>query len=85
MFGQYFGSQAVVIGEWGGQYGRGKSGQKDVKWQQALVGYLLANNVRSSFYWCYTPNSADSGGILDDSLKVRQDKLALLRRLWGTD
>jgi aryl-phospho-beta-D-glucosidase BglC (GH1 family) len=85
LFGQFFGSQAVVIGEWGGQYGRGRSGQKDVKWQQALVGYLLAHQVHSSFYWCYTPNSADSGGILDDQLAVRQDKLALLRRLWGAD
>lgn len=85
LFGQFFGGQAVVIGEWGGQYGRGRSGRKDVQWQQALVSYLLANNVRSSFYWCYTPNSADSGGILDDSLGVRADKMALLYRLWGVN
>ena len=82
LFGQFFGSHAVVLGEWGGRYGRGPSGQKDVQWQQALVNYLLANHVRDSFYWCYTPNSADSGGILDDNLQVRQDKMALLKSLW---
>jgi hypothetical protein len=30
-----------------------------------------------------TPNSFDTGGILDDSLNVRQDKMALVKRLWG--
>ena len=83
LFGQYFGKHAVVIGEWGGRYGQGPSGQKDVVWQQALVSYLLANHVRDSFYWCYTPNSADSGGILDDNLQVRKDKMELLDKLWG--
>ena len=39
--------------------------------------------MRSSFYWCYTPNRGDTGGILDDQLKVRPEKMALLRKLWG--
>lgn len=84
LFGQFFNAHAVVIGEWGGQYGQGPSGQKDVLWQQALVNYLVSNHVRNSFYWCYTPNSADSGGILDNNLEVRQDKMALLHKLWDT-
>jgi endoglucanase len=83
LFGQFFRQHAVVIGEWGGQYGQGPSGQKDVQWQQALVDYLLSNNVRDSFYWCYTPNSGDTGGILDDNLQVREDKMELLDKLWG--
>ena len=74
---------AVVPGEWGGRYGQGGVGPMDVAWQNAFVDYLISKGISSSFYWCYTPNSGDTGGILDDSLNVRQDKMALLQRLWG--
>ena len=83
LFGQFYPAHPVVIGEWGGKYGTGTSGQKDVTWQNALVDYLLSKGIHSTFYWTYTPNSGDTGGILDDNLNVRQDKMALLRRLWG--
>jgi aryl-phospho-beta-D-glucosidase BglC (GH1 family)/lysophospholipase L1-like esterase len=83
LFGQFFQTHPVVIGEWGGKYGQGTGGQQDVTWQNALVDYLLSKGVRNSFYWCYTPNSGDTGGILDDNLNVRQDKMALVRKLWG--
>ncbi len=82
LFGQFFRDHPVVIGEWGGQYGPGPSGEEDVIWQNALVDYLISRGISSSFYWCYTPNSGDTGGILDAQLKVREDKLGLLRRLW---
>ncbi|HUP92407.1 MAG TPA: cellulase family glycosylhydrolase, partial [Solimonas sp.] len=83
LFGQFASIHPVVVGEWGGRYGTGPSGQKDVEWQKALVQYLLGKGIHSSFYWCYTPNSGDTGGILDDQLAVRQDKMELLRTLWG--
>jgi len=83
LFGQFSRTQAVVIGEWGGKYGQGTGGQQDITWQNAFVQYLLSKGMSNGFYWCYTPNSFDSGGILDDSLNVRLDKMALLRRLWG--
>jgi len=83
LFGRFFPQIPVIVGEWGGRYGVGGSGQADVRWQNALVDYLLGKGIKSSFYWCYTPNSGDTGGILDDSLKVREDKMALLRRHWG--
>lgn len=83
LFGQFFQTHPVVVGEWGGKYGQGTGGQMDVTWQNAFVDYLLSRGVRNSFYWGYTPNSGDTGGILDDSLNVRQDKMALLHRLWG--
>ena len=67
-----------------GKYGSGTSGALDIIWQNALVDYLISKNMRSTFYWCYTPNSGDTGGILDDNLVVRQDKLTLLKKLWGT-
>jgi aryl-phospho-beta-D-glucosidase BglC (GH1 family) len=83
LFGQFFQKHPVVVGEWGGKYGQGTGGQQDITWQNAFVDYLLSKGVRNSFYWCYTPNSSDTGGILDDNLNVRQDKMALLKRLWG--
>lgn len=84
LFGQFFPSHAVIIGEWGGRYGSGTGGAKDTTWQNALVDYLISKGISDSFYWCYTPNSGDTGGILDDALNVRLDKMALLRKLWGT-
>ncbi|WP_295683991.1 cellulase family glycosylhydrolase [uncultured Nevskia sp.] len=83
LFGQFSAVHPVVIGEWGGRYGQGGVGAADVAWQNALVDYLQGKGIRNSFYWCYTPNSGDTGGILDDQLQVRQDKLALLQRHWA--
>jgi aryl-phospho-beta-D-glucosidase BglC (GH1 family) len=83
LFGQFYQTHPVVVGEWGGKYGQGTGGQMDVTWQNAFVDYLISKGIRSGFYWCYTPNSGDTGGILDDSLNVRQDKMTLLQRLWG--
>jgi aryl-phospho-beta-D-glucosidase BglC (GH1 family) len=84
LFGQFHPQHAVVIGEWGGKYGNGTGGQKDVTWQNAFVDYLISRNMRDTFYWSYSPNSGDVGGILDDQLQVRADKMTLLRRLWGS-
>jgi len=82
LFGQFASIYTIVPGEWGGRYGQGGD-YRDAAWQNAFVDYLLSKGIRNSFYWCYTPNSGDTGGILDDSLAVREDKMALLRRLWG--
>jgi aryl-phospho-beta-D-glucosidase BglC (GH1 family) len=83
LFGRFYPEHAVVIGEWGGRYGNGPTGAQDFLWQNAFVDYLVERDMRDTFYWSYTPNSHDTGGILDDSLQVRQDKMALLRKLWG--
>jgi aryl-phospho-beta-D-glucosidase BglC (GH1 family) len=84
LFGQFASIYTIVPGEWGGRYRQeGAGDQRDVAWQDAFVDYLLSKGIRNSFYWCYTPNSHDTGGILDDSLAVLEDKMALLRRLWG--
>lgn len=83
LFGQFAQKHPVVVGEWGGRYGNGTGGAQDTTWQNSFVDYMIAKGLRSSFYWCYTPNSGDTGGILDDALNLREDKMALLRRLWG--
>ncbi len=84
LFGRFSSTVAIVPGEWGGRYGVGGVGQMDVTWQNAFVQYMVGKGMRNSFFWCYTPNSGDTGGILDDNLVVRQDKVALLKQLWGT-
>lgn len=83
LFGQFYPTHPVIPGEWGGRYGQGGD-PRDVAWQNAFVDYMLAKGMSDSFYWCYSPNSGDTGGILDDSLNVRQDKMLLLQRLWGS-
>ena len=87
IWAQHFGrfaqaGHAVVLGEFGGKYGRGDA--RDVLWQNALVDYLVAEGMRNGFYWSWNPNSGDTGGILDDDwTTVRTDKVQLLQRLWG--
>lgn len=83
LFGQFADTHPVIVGEFGGFYGTGPSGEQDRIWQDALVDYLISKNMRSAFYWCYTPNSYNTGGILDDDLTVREDKLQMLHRLFG--
>jgi len=83
LWGKLAPQYAIAIGEWGGKYGEGTSGFQDVIWQNAFVAYLKDRGIRDSFYWAYTPNSGDAGGILDDDLNVREDKMALLHDLWG--
>jgi aryl-phospho-beta-D-glucosidase BglC (GH1 family) len=86
LFGQFRQVHAVVPGEWGGHYGDGlgAGGSKDVTWQNAFVDYMISRGMRSSFYWSYTPNSGDTGGVLDNNLQVRPDKMNLLKKLWGS-
>jgi endoglucanase len=82
-FGRFVGAgHALVIGEFGGKYGEGDP--RDVSWQDALVDYLVGKGIGSAFYWTWNANSGDTGGILrDDWNTVREDKLALLGRLWN--
>jgi len=91
LFGQFRTVHAVVPGEWGGLYGNGQvsestkkpSGPEDIAWQNAFVDYMISRGIRSSFYWSYTPNSGDTGGVLDNNLQVREDKMVMLNRLWA--
>jgi len=83
LFGRFYPAHPVIIGEWGGKFGAGTGGAMDAVWQNALVDYLLSKGISDSYYWCYTPNSGDTGGILDNALAVIPGKMALLHRLWG--
>lgn len=76
------GQRAVVIGEWGGKYGRGPSRGRDKTWADTLAGWMVENCMEDSFYWAINPDSSDTGGILeDDWVTPVQPKLDLLRRI----
>lgn len=71
---------ALVIGEFGGRYGSGDP--RDVVWQQRFVDYLVENDICHFFYWALNPNSADTGGLLENDWKTpKRDKLGNLMRL----
>jgi endoglucanase len=51
----------------------------EAAWQGALVRYLSQHRI-SYAYWCWNPNSGDTGGILKNDWKtVDQAKLDILR------
>ncbi|MBU0504598.1 MAG: glycoside hydrolase family 5 protein [bacterium] len=70
----------IVLGEFGGKYGEGHA--EDITWQNAMVDYMIDQNMCSFFYWCLNPNSGDTGGILDDDWEtVKEAKYQNLCRL----
>jgi endoglucanase len=53
----------VLLGEFGGQWtGNDAEGQ----WETTLVSFLKQHHI-SYTYWCWNPNSGDTGGILDNN------------------
>ena len=76
------GQRAVVIGEWGGFYGRGPSGWRDRVWADRLGDWMQERCLADNFYWGVNPNSGDTGGLLEDDWTTSvQPKLALLARI----
>ncbi|MBW4629118.1 MAG: cellulase family glycosylhydrolase [Brasilonema octagenarum HA4186-MV1] len=78
----YIATQGIApiwIGEFGGNQVDTKSNEGI--WQRWFVDYI--NQKKLSFtYWCWNPNSKDTGGILlDDWKTINTDKQKLLARL----
>jgi endoglucanase len=64
----------VLLGEFGGAVGNTTEGV----WQSTLVAFLKAHHI-SYTYWCWNPNSGDTGGVLNnDWTTMDQAKLNLL-------
>lgn len=69
----------ILIGEFGGR--QVDSSSKEGIWQRKLVDYINRKNL-SFAYWSWNPNSADTGGILqDDWQTVNSAKQELLQGL----
>jgi endoglucanase len=66
----------VLLGEFGG---RSVGNDTEGTWQRTLVSFLKRHGI-SYTYWCWNPNSGDTGGILNDNWQtVIGAKLDLLR------
>jgi len=64
----------VYLGEFGGSMNQ----SAEAAWETALVGYLSSNRI-SYTYWCWNPDSGDTGGILEkDWTTVDQAKMDIL-------
>jgi endoglucanase len=66
----------VLVGEFGGH---SMGTDAEGVWQRTLVAYLQANGFDYT-YWCWNPNSADTGGVLEnDWTTLDPAKLAVLQ------
>lgn len=65
----------VLIGEFGG---RSVGTDPEGVWQRTLVDFLKSSHL-SYTYWCWNPDSGDTGGLLqDDWMTINPAKLAVL-------
>ena len=69
----------VNVGEWG--Y---KSDElNEVEWASDFVNYLIEKDIRDTFFWTWSFNSGDTGGILrEDCANIDIQKMVLLHHLW---
>ena len=79
----------INVGEWGYM----SDVESEAQWAERFVEYLRDNDLRDTFFWTYSHNSGDTGGILLEASKSRsgQDctdvdykKMLLLHHLWET-
>lgn len=65
----------VYLGEFGGAMNSGPEGL----WQSTLVSFLSQQRIGYT-YWCWNPDSGDTGGLLENDWKtVDQARLDILR------
>jgi len=66
---------------WIGEFGTKNQTTSDQQWFNTLASYIGANNLNFT-YWCWNPNSGDTGGILkDDWTTINQDKQNVIQPL----
>jgi endoglucanase len=66
---------------WVGEFGTKDQTTSDKQWLHAFATYIDQRKLNFA-YWCWNPNSGDTGGILqDDWITVNQDKQSVLQPL----
>jgi endoglucanase len=66
---------------WVGEFGTRDQSASDKQWLGGLASYLMTHRLSFAF-WCWNPDSGDTGGILgDDWQTVNADKQAVLKPL----
>ena len=72
--------QNLNVGEWGFI----SENPNERNWADSFVRWLKKNRIQSTFFWCWSPNSGDTKGILkDDCESVDITKIFLLNKLWN--
>ena len=72
--------QNLNVGEWGFI----SENPNERKWADKFVSWLKTNDIQNSFFWCWSPNSGDTKGILkDDCESIDATKMFLLNKLWN--
>lgn len=73
--------EKIIVGEWGYL-----SENKDQsKWADRFVDYLIQRNIRSSFFWDLAISSDTNGLWKNDCLTLEEEKLKVIKRLWGDE
>ncbi len=57
----------ILVGEFGGKKSAGNS--TEAVWQKSLMQYMKKNGI-SYTYWCWNPDSGDTGGVLKNDWKT---------------
>jgi endoglucanase len=66
---------------WIGEFGTKDESTSDQQWFSAMASYITQNGFSFAF-WCWNPDSGDTGGILqDDWQSVNQNKQSVLQPL----
>jgi endoglucanase len=72
--------QNLNVGEWGFI----SESQNERNWADRFVTWLKRKGIKSTFFWCWSPNSGDTKGILEDDCEsVNIVKMFLLNKLWN--
>jgi endoglucanase len=83
VWNQYWGYlvQQNVAPVWIGEFGTADQTTSDQEWFSSIAAYISANQLSFTF-WCWNPNSSDTGGILEsDWQTVDPNKWAIVQPL----
>lgn len=54
-----------------------------IGWGYTFIDWLKKKNITDAFFWTWSPNSHDTGGILrDDCETINYNKMDVLNKLW---
>ena len=68
----------LLIGEWGGKL----DGGDNQLWLESLAQFISDKKLNHTF-WCFNPDSHDTGGIVDEDFNFDEAKYAVIKKsLW---
>lgn len=79
-----FGEHKLVVnvGEWGFL----SNEPLEVAWAKRFINWLLSKNIRNTYFFTWSYNSQDTGGILmTDCTTVDNEKMTLLHHFWNNE